>query len=219
MAPLGARMVAPLGVAALLCAGAMAAQASGDLRDLQVGMAIEEIPADGYVDLACATAPDESLAGWSDYRRCPSDEHGLRAVTFRFDDRLNALAQVNDKYEGTMVAGHPVVLTLRIDDRGIVDALRIDTDPRARLFWRKKAHLLAAAVKIRFGEADWQCRDSEPSGGESAVGGLFVKQHCEKTADHRKLLLDQAVYRRPDQAINEFVNEAHLEIRRIADGS
>ena len=203
----------------LLCAGIVRAQELGDLRDLRVGMSIAAIPASEYVDLSCVGTHDQTLVGWSDFRKCPRDSTGLRSVGFRFNDRLNDLAQVNEKYQGTKVAGHPVVLTLLIDEGGTIDGLRIDTDPQARLFWRKKAHLLALVVKSRYGEEGWECHDIEPSGGETAVGSLFIKKHCEKIAGHRRLLLDQRLYRRPGQSMNEFVNETHVEIRRAGGGS
>jgi hypothetical protein len=199
----------------LLCAGIVRAQEGGDLRDLRVGMSIAAIPAGEYVDLSCVGTHDQTLVGWSDFRKCPRDSTGLRSVGFRFNDRLNDLAQVNEKYQGTKVAGHPVVLTLLIDEGGTIDGLRIDTDPQARLFWRKKAHLLALVVKSRYGEEGCECHDIEPSCGETAVGGLFIKKHCEKIAGHRRLLLD----RRPGQSMNEFVNETHVEIRGAGGGS
>jgi len=46
-----------------------------------------------------------------------------------------------------MVAGHPAILTLLIDDNGHVTGLQIETDPKARLYVRKKAFLLG----LRFG--------------------------------------------------------------------
>ncbi len=211
-------LIACLGLGMVLSTAARPEEAN-DLRDLRVGMSINTIPADEYVNLACAAAPDRRLAGWTEYRACPADAAGLHAISFHFNERLNPLAQVNDKYEGTRVAGHPVLLTLLIDDGGIVDTLRIDTDPQARLFWRKKAYLLALAVKSRYGEEGWECRSKGPESGETPVGGLFIREHCEKTADHRKLLLDQSVYRRPGQSMSDFVNETHLEIRRAANGS
>jgi hypothetical protein len=200
-------------VVGMVLSAASAAEEVDDLRDLRVGMAIDEIPSGEYINLACASAPDHMLAGWTEYRTCPTAAAGLHAVRFQFNDRLNALAQVNDKYEGTRVAGHPVLLTLLIDDRGVVDALRIDTDPQARLFWRKKAYLLAPMVKTRYGEESWDCHSSPPEGGETPVGGLFIKEHCEKSTARRKLLLDQSLYRRPGQSMSEFVNETHLEIQ------
>jgi len=203
----------------LLCAGIVRAQELGDLRDLRVGMSIAAIPAGEYIDLSCVGMHDQTLVGWSDFRKCPRDSTGLRSLGFRFNDRINDLAQVNEKYQGTKVAGHPAVLTLLIDEGGTIDGLRIDTDPQARLFWRKKAHLLALVVKSRYGEEGWECHDIEPSGGETAVGGLFIKKHCEKIAGHRRLLLDQRLYRRPGQSMNEFVNETHVEIRGAGGGS
>jgi hypothetical protein len=201
--------------ATLLLAGSAAAAEQRDLRDLFVGMPVDEIPAGEYAGLACAAAPDRVLADWALFRECPADADGRRAVSFRFDDRANSLARVNDKYEGTKVGGHPVRLTLLFDAGGIVDVLRIDTDPEARLFWRKKAHLLAGLAKNRYGEDGWTCRDVEPAAGEAPVGGVFIKRHCEKTTDRRRLRLDEAVYRRAGQKLSDFVNEAHLEIRLL----
>ena len=202
----------------LLCAGILRAQEGGDLRDLRVGMSIAAIPAGEYIDLSCVGTHDQTLVGWSDFRECPRDAMGLRSVGFRFNEGLNPLAQVNDKYQGTRVAGHPVLLTLLIDEGGMIDGLLIDTDPQARLFWRKKAHLLALFVKSRYGEDGWQCHNTEPSGGEMAVGGLFIKSRCEKVVGERKLLLDQRLYRRAGQPLQDFVNETHVEIRRAGGG-
>jgi hypothetical protein len=203
----------------LLGPGAAGVEEENDLRDLRIGMSIDAIPAEEYVDLTCAAASAQKLERWADYRRCPADPPGLRAVSFRFNDLLNPLAQINETYEGTKIAGHPVLLALLIDGHGIVDALRIDTDPHARLFWRKKAYLLALTIKNRFGEDGWECRDAEPSGGETPIGGLFIKEHCEKTSNGREFLLDQAAYRRPGQAMSDFVNATHLEIRRSGSRS
>jgi hypothetical protein len=37
-------------------------------------------------------------------------------VTFRYDERSNPLSALDDKYQGTKVAGHPVLLTLLVGD-------------------------------------------------------------------------------------------------------
>jgi hypothetical protein len=201
----------------LFCASFASAQESGDLRDLRVGMSISAIPPSEYLDLSCAGTNNRTIDGWSDFRNCPKTAAGLYSISFRFNDRLNALAQVNDSYRGTRVAGHPVVLTVLIDEGATIDALRIDTDPQARLFWRKKAYLLALAFKNRYGEDGWECRNREPTEGQVAVGGVLIMEHCEKNADGRKLVLDRSVYRRPGQPIDDFVNETHIEIRRVGE--
>jgi len=73
-------------------------------------------------------------------------------------------------------------------------------------------------VKSRYGEEGWECDNIEPSGGETAVGGVFIKKYCEKIAGHRWLLLDQQLYRHPGQSMNDFVNETHVEIRSVGGG-
>jgi hypothetical protein len=203
----------------LFCCSISWGQQGDDLRDLRVGMPISAIPPDEYVDLSCAGTNDQTIGGWSDFRKCPKTTAGLYAVSFHFNNGVNGLAQVNDSYQGTKVAGHPVVLSLLIDDQGTIDALRIDTDPKARLFWRKKAYLLALAFKNRYGEDGWECRNREPTAGETAVGGVLIMEHCEKNAEGRQLLLDRAVYRAQGQPINDFVNETHIEIRHIGGAS
>jgi hypothetical protein len=205
---------AVVAIACVLCGPARADE--NDLRDLRVGMSVLDIAAEEYLDLRCVASPETKLDGWSQFRRCPATADGLRAVSFRFNESRNALAAVNDKYEGTKIAGHPVVLTMSIGEDGRLERLRIDTDPKARLFLRKKAHLLALVARTRFGEEGWRCKDVKLGGGETAVGGVLVNEHCEKSAEGRVFLLDRAVYRRPGQSSSEFVNETHLEIRRTA---
>ena len=189
---------------------------SADIRDLRAGMAVDELPATGYVGLACRRAPDVALASWRDFVRCPSDPGGLHEVRARYDDEDNPLAQMNDKWEGTKVAGHPVELTLLIGDDNVVHGLRIVTDPKARLYLKKKAFLLAHQVKLHYGEEGWSCSEEPPASGESAVGGRFVKSRCEKIADHRRLVLDQQLYRRAGQSPPDFESQVQLEI--WADG-
>ena len=203
----------------LFCCSGAWGQESEDLRDLRVGMSISAIAPDEYIDLRCAGTSNQTIGGWSDFRKCPKTAAGLYPVSFRFNNSLNGLAQVNDSYQGTKVAGHPVVLSVLLDDQGTIDALRIDSDPQARLFWRKKAYLLALAFKNRYGEDGWECRNQDPTEGQTSVGGVLIMEHCEKKAEGRQLLLDRAVYRARGQPINDFVNETHIEIRRIGGAS
>jgi hypothetical protein len=217
MTPLRLALAAALAVTFALPVAVGHAAEQTDLRDLRVGMKVSAIPAGEYVDLICAAEPARKLDDWSGYRACPAEPSGERAVGFHFNDELNPLARVNDTYEGTKIAGHPVALALLINEAGEVAALRIDTDPHARLFWRKKAFLLARLVKVHYGEEGWTCRPSPPAEGETPVGGLLIKDHCEKSADHRRIQMDQFVYRRPGQSASEFVNETHVLIRLAAD--
>ena len=198
-------------LAAAFLAGHAAAQ-ENDLRDLRVGMEARELPRSGYTGFACADAPGAALPDWRDYARCPADAAGRRAVRFRYDDAGNPQALLNDKYEGTKVGGHPVLLTLLIRDDGRVDGLRIETDPAARLFLRKKAFLFGELAKARFGEEGWTCTSGQPTDDAQPVGGVFVKEHCEKATTTRRYVLDRALFRRPGQELRDFVSRSRLDI-------
>jgi hypothetical protein len=101
-----------------------------DVRDITVGMPVGKIPDDGYINLTCANDSGRRLPAWSAWRECPMDEDAMHAVRFDFDPQTSR--------EGTLVAGHPVILTALIDDAGIVAGLKIETDPKARLYIRKE---------------------------------------------------------------------------------
>jgi hypothetical protein len=118
---------------------------------------------------------------------------------------------------GTIVAGHPAVLTLLVDGSGHVGGLNIETDPKARLFVRKKAFLLGTQVKSRYGADGWTCSQGQPESGEQPVGGVFVKERCTKTARGRSLVVERSLFRRPGQDAKSFVDETRVTIRR-ADG-
>jgi hypothetical protein len=218
--PLGrTRIAALLSGVAFAVAANMALARSGqeaeqlnDLRDFRIGLKIEDLPSSGYVGLSCAGAADQVLSGWEEYRRCPADSAGQHEIRFRYNEAANPLARVNDKFEGTKVAGHPVLLSLLIGGAGQVDGIRIVTDPQARLYLRKKAFLLGLQAKARYGEDGWACTEGQPVQDEQPVGGVFVKEHCEKTTPTRHLVVERSLFRRPGQDPKEFVNDTKITI-------
>jgi hypothetical protein len=178
-----------------------------DLRDIRVGMAAAELGASGYVDFACATDPKHSLAGWTNWRDCPSDASGMRAIRFGYDPSISR--------DGTMVAGHPALLTLLIDDSGHVAGLQIETDPKARLYIRKKAFLLGLQAKSRYGSDGWACTEGQPDKGEEPVGGIYLRERCTKTIGGRSLVVERSLFRRSGQDIKNFVDETRISIRSV----
>lgn len=200
----------------ILLAPGMAAhgQEENELREFAVGMAAAALPPQGYAGFSCAAEPARELAGWSDWRSCPPDDAGLRAVRFRYDDRFSDLARIDEDEAGTKVGGHPVLLTLLIGDQAEVEGLQIETDPKARLYLRKKAFLFGRQVMARFGEEGWRCTESEPGSGEAPVGGVFIRQHCEKTTATRRYVLDRELFRREGEALKDFVGGTRLTILR-----
>jgi hypothetical protein len=209
---------------ALLCAliagpaGAAEDPLEGDLRDLRVGMTVDQLPAEGYVDLACGNdgrAPGAALARWAEFARCPTDAAGLHEVAFAFAE--SPLAEVGERWEGTKVAGHPVIPSLLIDEEGVVQGIRIVTDPAARTYFKKKAFLLGIRVMGRYGRDGWTCAEREPGAGRTPVGGVFIDRHCEKTFHDRRLVLDTALYRTAEQQGEEFTDTTRFEIFKLAD--
>jgi hypothetical protein len=200
---------------AVLAGAATAAEdpLEGDLRDLRVGMRVAELPAEGYVDLACGSNGAQ-LDGWADYAGCPPDAVGLHEVTFAFAP--SPLAALGDRWEGTKVAGHPVIPSLLIDDAGVVQGIRIVTDPDARLYLRKKAFLLGIRVMGRYGRDGWKCVEAEPGEGRAPVGGMFIDRRCEKIFHDRRLILETDLYRAAGQEGREFTDATRLEIFQVA---
>ncbi len=201
-----------VGIAA--ASGNARAAERNDIRQFRVGMLVSELPAKGYVDFTCAADPTHKIAGWAEYKQCPADAAGLHEVRFHYDNSGNPVARVNEGYRGTRVAGHPVLISLLIGNDARVDAIRIDTDPHARFYMRKKAFLLGNQVKERFGEQGWVCKHGSPTADEQPVGGMFIKQHCEKTLPGRHLILDERLYRDPNKSLKDFTGGTQLLIER-----
>ncbi len=209
------RLLAMLGLLAWQ-AVAQAAPSAGaedfrgnDLRDIRIGMAVADLPKDGYVDFACAADPKQTLSGWDNWKSCAADTNALRAIRFGYDPATSR--------DGTMVAGHPAILTLSFDDSGHVAALQIVTDPKARLYIRKKAFLLGLQAKSRYGTEGWICTEGQPDAGDQPVGGVYVRERCTKTISGRSLVVERNLFRRPDQDAKSFVDETRISIARAAN--
>lgn len=175
-----------------------------DLRDLRIGMAVSELPSAGYVNFSCASKPDQKLSGWGDWKACAVGEDGMHAVHFEYDRASSR--------EGTIVAGHPAVLTVLVDEAGRVGGLQIQTDPKARLYKHKKAFLLGMQAKSRYGAEGWNCTEGQSNAREQPVGGVYVNEHCTKTVSGRDIAVDRKLFRHPDQDAKSFVDETRIRI-------
>jgi hypothetical protein len=182
-----------------------------DLRDIRIGLAVADLPSTGYADFSCAADAKVALSGWSGWRHCPAGADGLRALRFGFDPETSR--------DGTVVAGHPVVLTALIDGEGAVAGLKIETDPKARLYLRKKAFLFGPQVEDRYGSDGWTCRQAQLNGGEQPVGGVYVKEKCTKTIQGRALAIERNLFRLAGQDEKSFVDETRVTILRDPDAT
>ena len=172
-----------------------------DLRDIRLGKPVTDLPDAGYVNLACANDSRKTLTTWLGWRDCPVDASGFHAIKFGYDPVTSS--------DGTIVAGHPAVLTLLVDNAGTVSGLRIETDPKARLYIRKKAFLFGIQVKSRYGLDGWSCTQAQPNAGEQPVGGVYVRERCTKTTHNRSIVVERNM--------KNFVDETRMTILRTKD--
>lgn len=213
------RLAAWLGGLWLLAATPLAAAENpeaGDLRDLKVGIPVNQLPGKGYASFACGhdgAPPGEALTGWQDFARCPADAAGLHEVAFSFDDTADPWATINDRWRGTKVAGHPVIASLLIDGQGLVQGMRMVTDPESPPYLRKKAFLFPIRIMGRYGRDGWQCADRPPAEGRQEIGGMYIDRHCEKTFHDRQLSIDTALYRTAEQTGKRYTDRTRFEIR------
>lgn len=216
-AGVGARLVTAV---ALLVAGAGAAAAENELRGFHVGMPVSELPAAGYTGFGCVAPAERTLAAWGEWRSCDPNPAlaGRREIRFRFEDTANPLYALGDRYAGTKVGGQPMLLSLLIGDDGRVDGLRMRTDPAVPLFQRRRAFLFAEQVKARYGLEDWACESAAPSAEEEPIGGIFIREHCEKTDAERRFVLERWLYRRVGDDPRKFLSGSAVLILRRGAG-
>jgi hypothetical protein len=177
-----------------------------DLRDIRIGIAVADLPSTGYADFSCAADAARRLSDWSGWRDCPAGADGLRALRFGYDPVTSR--------NGTVVAGHPAILTALIDTAGTVAGLKIETDPSARFYLRKKAFLFGPQVKARYGADGWDCTRAPLDAGEQPVGGVYVKERCTKTVQGRALVVERNLFRQAGQDEKSFVDETRVTILR-----
>jgi hypothetical protein len=109
-----------------------------------------------------------------------------------------------------------VLLSVLFDEAGMAAAIRVVTDPKARLYYRKKAFLLGLRIMGRYGRDGWTCSDDEPDVGRTPVGGMLIARQCEKDLPDRRLVLRTDLYRAPGQTGREFTDATRFEIWRRA---
>jgi hypothetical protein len=200
-----------LSVLALMLSGETAVLAQsdpGEIHGLKLGLSATAMTLEGWGQLACGSnggPPRHEINAWSEFGECPAEPNGLHEVTARFDDEEEYVAKALGQplypaeRSGTRVAGHPVILSALFDDAGTLRAIRMVSDPSATPAERRMAHLLGVAVINRYGPEGWDCTDIPPREGESAVGGVFIKQRCQRATPERIMTVETRFLREPGQ--------------------
>jgi hypothetical protein len=190
--------------AVALSVSAALAAASGDLRGgVNVGMMQAELPANGYKNFACVAPKDKALSGFVDWKTCEADTDSLREMHVAVDE---------PGQEDTLVAGHPVDLTLGFDDQGRLTRIVIDTKPKGPMYLRKKAFLLGLQARARYGDDGWDCKQNPLGADEEPLGQTSVKEHCVKTSGDRRITVDRSLYRKVGADAKAFTSESRVTI-------
>jgi len=190
------RAVATAAIALLLAAaGGATAQdrpALSDVWKIDLNQPVAAIPPT-FAEFACGSdggPPKLQLAGFEGFRSCAAEPSGLHEVYFRYDDELEYWAKANNNpliaaAGGTKVYDLPVIMSVLIDDAGIVKGVRLVSDPRDTSIRREEARFLQPFLLARFLRpgTDWTCTDLPPENGETPVNGEFVKQDCTLAVD------------------------------------
>ena len=241
------RFIAPLLTLTLAATAAGAQQRRLTVWDLALGAPLAtQPPAIEFRAFACGAKggpPRQPLKGFADFTRCAPEADGLREVAFEYDDELEYIARARDldreisRYAGTTEHGYNILPSALFDAPGVLRAIRMVTDPRpdyrrdvteADTRKRAEAYKFGGVMAARFDiDAARDCRSSPAAGGESPVGGLFVKLDCDKLdADQkRRFILTVRMLRKPGQTDRDprnpgqltggqFDSWAMLEVRR-----
>ncbi|CDP52331.1 hypothetical protein [Devosia sp. DBB001] len=179
--------------------------AASDVWRIALGQPVAAIP-DSFADFACGSnggPPKLPLEGFEDYGSCPAENSGLHEVYFRYDDELEYWAKANNvpllvAASGTKVYDLPVIISALIDNTGIVEGLRLVSDPRDTSVPRENARFLAPFLKARFRApgSEWACENLPVEAGETPVYGEFVKEDCALSRDGNQYSLNTRYLRK-----------------------
>ena len=189
-----------LGLCALLSvSGGVAGESLSDLHDVNIGMSVQDLPASGYRDLSYVGTANQPVESWHDWMSCPANAEGLRGLRVEYDQ---------PGQDATLVAGHPVDLSLFFD--GSARLVRIEIEPRIRqvLTCGKKPTDLASKRKnttaMRAGPVNR--RNRAPT--RKTIGPTYINDTCSKTLDNRAIEVTNRFFHKSGGSPRDFVSES-----------
>ncbi len=177
----------------------VAAESLSDLRGVNVGMSVQQLPASGYRNLSCVGTTNQQLESWHDWMSCPADADGQRGLHVEYDQ---------PGQDSTMVAGHPVDLSVFFDASARLVRIEIKTKDQSSLYMRKKAYRLAHQAMEHYGEEGWSCEKAQPAANEEAIGPIYINDSCSKTLDNRAIEVTSRFFHKSGGSPRDFVSES-----------
>jgi hypothetical protein len=198
----------PLFAALSLCgmfsvsAGA-AADSFSDLRGVNIGMLAQQLPGVGYRNVSCLATPNQQIDSWHDATSCPAGQDGLRGLHVEYDQ---------PGQDSTLVAGHPVDLSVFFDGSARIVKIEIRTQDQSSLYMRKKAYRLAHQAMEHYGDDGWTCEKAQPASNEEAIGPMYVNETCSKTSDNRAIEVKSRFFRKIGGSPTDFVSDSFVVV-------
>lgn len=189
---------------------AVAAESISDLRGVNVGMSVQELPPSGYRNLSCLGTTNKQLDNWGEWMSCAPDADGLRGLHVEYDQ---------PGQDSTMVAGHPVDLSVFFDSSARLVRIEIKTDDQTSLYMRKKAYRLAHQAIERYGEEGWTCEKAQPGANEEAIGAIYVNDKCSKTLGNRAIEVTSRFFHKSGGGARDFVSQSLVVVSLRLSGS
>ncbi len=197
---LRATLSAALGLCGLLNVSAsVAAESPSDLHDVNIGMSVQDLPASGYHNLSCIGTTNQPVASWQEWMSCPANAEGLRGLHVEYDQ---------PGHDETLVAGHPVDLSLFFDGSARLVRIEIKTKDQTSLYMRKKAYRLGLQAKEHYGDEGWTCKQAQPGANEEAIGPTYINDTCSKTEDNRAIEVTNRFFHKSGGSPKDFVSES-----------
>jgi len=177
-----------------LCAGMAVGQEliepAYSIFDVVLGDPVAQIPESAVSVIACGTnggPAAQALGEFEDFAECMPEPSGLHEVMFFYDDEQDYIARALEStfrflQGGTSVFAHPVIVSVLVDEAGLVQGRRIVTDDRIGDNERRTAVALIRNFKARFTVWTLTCTDLPMGEGEQPVGRTFIHEFCEGTS-------------------------------------
>lgn len=228
-------MVLGAGLAAL-ASGAASQELRPKIYDLKLGTSVANLPVTEWVDPACGTNGGPRggfIQSFENFSKCPKEaESGLYEIWFQYDDEDELLARaLRDAhmvgvYAANKLFNQPIIMSLLIDDRGVVQGYRVFNDNRAPPALRMDAHLMGRPMIGLSGLDEAVCVDNPPLAGERPVYGVFEKRYCRAVVNGVRATVESKLFLKPGQNLidpltqepypNAFESSAWMELVNAA---
>lgn len=187
------------------------------IYDVKLGTPVSQLPIAEWVDPACGTNGGPRggfIQSFENFAKCPREaETGLYEIWFQYDDEDELLARalrdlhMIGVYAANKLFNQPVIMSLLVDDRGLVQGYRVSNDNRAPPSLRIDAHIMGRPMIGLAGLDEAVCVDNPPLPGERPVYGVFVKRYCRGVVNGVRATVESKLFLKPGQNLIDPVTQ------------